>query len=215
MLIRYNGHSEFLIEGAGGLRILTDPYDPRIPFPQVKQSADVVTISHEHADHCYLDKLLNEPIIVRGTGRHEPVKGLSILGIASFHDDAGGSKRGLNTIFVLEMEDLRICHLGDLGAMPDEAGLKALQKLDVLMLPVGGTYTLDAKEAAALVKLIKPRVIIPMHYKRGAQGLQSIAPAEGFLKEMAPLIASEQPMLRITRPDISEAAPLVLLTPQA
>ena len=116
MLIRYHGHSEFLIEGAGGLRILTDPFDPRIPFPQKRVKVDIVTISHEHLDHCYTDKLLGEPRQVRGPGAHEPAEGLRILGVDSFHDDARGSKRGHNTIFILSLEGLRLAHLGDLGS---------------------------------------------------------------------------------------------------
>lgn len=215
MLIRYHGHSEFLIEGAGGLRILTDPYDPRIPFPQKEVQADVVTISHEHLDHCYTDKLLGEPMLVRGPGSHAPREGLSILGIDSYHDDAQGQKRGHNTIFIIQLEGLRIAHLGDLGAPPEAAGMEALRGADILMVPVGGTYTLDALEAAALVRQLQPRIVIPMHYKRGEQGLQNIGAADGFLAAMAPLQASEQPLLRVVQEDISEAPPLVLLTPQA
>lgn len=214
MLIRYHGHSEFLIEGAGGLRILTDPFDPRIPFPQKRVKVDIVTISHEHLDHCYTDKLLGEPRQVRGPGAHEPAEGLRILGVDSFHDDARGSKRGHNTIFILSLEGLRLAHLGDLGAPPDEAGMAALRGLDLLLVPVGGTYTLDANEAAKLIKELQPRVVIPMHYKRGEQGLQNIGAADAFLAAMAPLQASEQPMLRITREDIGEVPPLVLLTPE-
>lgn len=211
MLIRYHGHSQFLMETEKGQRILTDPFDPRVPYPQKEVAADLVTISHGHGDHGYLEKVRGKPAVLRELGRHEPLPGVVVYGYHSYHDDKQGALRGENTIYVFETEGLRLAHLGDLGDSPDKEATAALMGAEVLMLPVGGTYTLDAKGAAALCRALRPRIIIPMHYKKGDQGFQHIGTLEMFLSELKPLSPSFQPLLRITREDVGEAAPLVVL----
>lgn len=211
MLIKYHGHSEFLLETEEGLRILLDPFDPNIPFAYREVEADIVTCSHEHADHNHIEKVKGNPIVIKGLGSHKPAADVAITGYPSFHDDVQGAKRGKNTIYLVHMEGLRIAHLGDLGALPDENTLRMLQGVGVLLIPVGGTYTIDAQEAAALAKRLDARVTIPMHYKKDHQGLQSISSADGFLQAMLPLTPSSQPLLRITHQDIGEAPRLVLL----
>lgn len=211
MLIRYHGHAEFLMETEKGQRILTDPFDPRVPYPQKEVAAELVTISHGHDDHGYLTKVKGAPAVLRERGEHEPLQGVSITGWPSYHDDQQGALRGENTIYVFEAEGLRVAHAGDLGSEPNAQAMAALQGLDILMLPVGGTYTLDASQAAALCRKIRPRIIIPMHFKKGEQGFQHIGTLEMFLDKLAPMSPSFQPLLRVTKEDISEAAPLVVL----
>lgn len=211
MLITYHGHSEFLLETESGLRILTDPFDPKVPFPYRETTADIVTVSHEHHDHCHLEKVKGKPVVVRGVASFCPAPGATITGYPSFHDDQQGALRGANTIFVIEAEGLRLAHLGDLGAFPSEEVIAGLKDLDVLMVPVGGTYTLDAERAAAFTRRLAPHIIIPMHYKEGKRGLQNIGQADIFLHALAPMLPSRQPLLRVTKEDISEAAGLVVL----
>ncbi|NLC32946.1 MAG: MBL fold metallo-hydrolase [Clostridiales bacterium] len=211
MLITYHGHSEFLLETEGGLRILLDPFNPDIPFAYREVEADIVTCSHDHADHNHIQKVKGHPIVINELGFHSPADEVGITGYPSFHDDVQGAKRGKNTIYLIQIEGLRIVHLGDLGALPDEKTLQMLKSADVLLIPVGGTYTIAAPEAAALAKRLNARITIPMHYKKGTQGLQNISSAEGFIQAMLPLIPSQQPLLRITHQDIGEAPRLVLL----
>lgn len=211
MLIRYHGHAQFLLETGDGLRILTDPFPQEVPWPYFEVQADVVTSSHDHFDHCHFDKVRGEPAIVNDLEQRRVAPGVTITGYPSFHDEVEGTKRGPNTIYLIQAEGLRVAHLGDLGALPVENVLTALEGVDVLLIPVGGTYTLDAEQAALLVKRLKPKVTIPMHFKKGEQGFQNIDPADAFLRAMLPLQPSHQPLLRVTKGDISEAPPLVVL----
>ena len=211
MLITYHGHSEFMLETEEGLRILLDPYDPSVPFPFHEVEADIVTCSHEHADHNYIEKVRGKPIIIKDLGLQKTAPNITITGYPSFHDEVQGAKRGTNIIYVIQAEKLRIAHLGDLGAMPDENTLSALQGVDVLLVPVGGTYTINAMQAAELAKRLNARITIPMHYKKDDEGLQNIGSVDGFLEAMLPLTPTNQPLLRITHQDIGEAPRLVYL----
>lgn len=211
MLITYHGHSEFMLETEEGLRILLDPYDPSVPFPFHKVEADIVTCSHEHADHNYIEKIRGKPIVIKSLGLQKPTANITITGYPSFHDEVKGKERGKNTIYLIQAESLRIAHLGDLGAQPDDDTLSALQGVDVLLVPVGGTYTINAVQAAAIAKRLNARITIPMHFKKDLEGLQNIASVDGFFEAMLPLVPSMQPLLRITHEDIGEAPRLVYL----
>ena len=168
------GHACFALE-AENYRILLDPYAPGyVPgLGMVKTSANKVLCSHQHADHAW------QGIPVPLNEIHCP---FTITAIPSFHDDAMGSKRGLNTIHVIEYNGLRVAHLGDLGHMPEEELEKKLTGLDVLLIPIGGTYTLSAAQAAELTKRLKPRMTIPMHYRKGSQGYEVLQTVEEFLQ---------------------------------
>lgn len=211
MLIRYHGHSEFLLETEGGLRLLTDPFNEAVPYPCRETRADIVTVSHDHFDHSFLDKVKGSPRVLRGAGSHIPAPGIRVTGFPSFHDDRQGALRGPNTIFMIEAEGLRVVHLGDLGALPDGSVTEALRGADLLLLPVGGTYTLDAGQAAQYARLIAPRVVIPMHYRDGGRGFQNIQSIDTFLSAAEPLTPSRQPLLRVTGEDVAQAPRLVVL----
>ncbi len=185
MKLKWLGHSAFLITADTGTRIITDPYVPgaydnAVGYKRIGERADVVTVSHEHPDHCGSANLPGNPQVLKGNGPWT-IAGMKISGIDTFHDKSGGRERGRNTVFVYEVDNLRIVHLGDLGHILDEATLKALGRVDVLLIPVGGVFTIDAREAEKLTELIKPRVVIPMHYKTPRLGFQ-IEGVDGFLR---------------------------------
>ena len=140
-----------------------DPYDPATGYALGSVEADVVTCSHFHHDHHYTAAAAGDPVVIDKPGRHE-VKGLTITGIPTWHDAEQGLRRGANTVFVIEVDGMRAVHLGDLGHMPGEAELAAIGRPDVLFAPVGGIYTIDAQQALSLAGIVKPRVMIPMHY---------------------------------------------------
>ena len=183
MKISWIGHACFLIEAKEG-RLVTDPFAAKVPYPFPKITADVVTVSHEHHDHNAVERVLGEPAAIRGVGAHR-AGGLDILGVASSHDASGGSQRGENTIFAFTLEGLRLAHLGDLGAPLDEAQRAALRGVQVVFLPVGGTYTIDAATAAAVVhQLPDVRLVFPMHYRTQRIADWPIAPVDEFLRTM-------------------------------
>jgi len=164
MKITWLGHACFLIE-ADGRRIVTDPYGEKVPYDLPATDADLVTVSHGHADHNAVGRIGGSPAIVQATGTLE-AGGVTLRGIASFHDNERGAKRGENILYLFELEGLRLAHLGDLGAPLDAAQKEALSEVDVVLCPVGGTYTIDAQQAAELASgLPRLRVLIPMHYK--------------------------------------------------
>ena len=178
MDITYIGHSSFKIRTKSAT-VITDPFDPAstgIKFPP--QEADIVTISHDHADHNYLEKISGYKKVVAGPGEYE-IMGISIIGISTFHDDKEGRERGKNTIYVYEAEGLRIVHLGDLGHALSESQIEALGEVDILMIPVGGVYTIGPKEASDLVSAVEPYFVISMHF-----GGDKLQPLEAFLKEV-------------------------------
>lgn len=162
--IRWLGHSCFYITSDNGTRILTDPFAESVGYRLPDVEADIVTVSHNHYDHNNTRIVKGQFKIFNNSGSFEH-KGVQIKGISSFHDDVKGSKRGGNIIFVLNVDDVRICHLGDLGHVIDESTASEIGQIDVLLVPVGGTFTVDAQKAREVIELIKPGTIIPMHYK--------------------------------------------------
>jgi L-ascorbate metabolism protein UlaG (beta-lactamase superfamily) len=170
MNIQYYGHSCFKITtkptGRGGddVIIFLDPFDKSIGLRPPQGIADLVLVSHDHKDHNNIQAIKGNPQIVNIPGEYS-IKGVSITGISSYHDEKEGMERGLNTIYILESEELKICHLGDLGCDLNEKQLEKISGSDIVMIPIGGKYTIGAKKAVALIKKIEPAIIIPMHYK--------------------------------------------------
>ncbi len=167
MKIKWLGHSCFLITSNAGLKIITDPYESGgdMHYGKVKEQSDIVTISHRHFDHSYTGDMPGTPEIVEGPGK-QTVRGMKFEGIASYHDPFRGSKRGDNTIFCFDVDSIRLCHCGDLGHTLDDATLKALGRIDILMIPMGGPpFTIDLDEVAEICNKARPLVILPMHYK--------------------------------------------------
>ena len=162
MLIRWIGHSCFRLTMNDGATVVTDPFDGSVGYERPRGHVDLVTISHEHFDHNHIGALEPETVI-RDAG-HFPGK-VAVTGFASFHDDAHGAKRGPNVMFLIEGDGARVLHLGDLGHDLSDAQIAAFGRVDALLVPVGGVYTIDARQAAALARRIGARVTVPMHYK--------------------------------------------------
>lgn len=183
MTITWYGQSCFRLESKD-IRVLIDPFSKDIGLREVKINDTIVLVTHDHFDHNNLKDAENSSFVIRGPGEYEK-SGVQIVGVQSYHDSAEGSERGLNTMYVIKIEDVKICHLGDLGQheLTDDQ-VEMIGGVDILMIPVGGTYTIDGKEAVGIVKQIDPKIIIPMHYK--VPGLTvKLDGVEAFLKEIA------------------------------
>ena len=214
MLITYHGHSEFYLEGASGFTLLTDPYDAHVGYPMGEYRADAVTVSHGHGDHNYTAKATGTPAIIDQAGEWYPAPEVKITAIPSVHDDTGGTKRGPNLIMKIEMEGLTLVHLGDQGAPLTAEQIKAIGQADVLMIPIGGFYTIDAKTAYEAVQAVKPRMVIPMHYKTAVNAEWPITDEKPFLRLMGAEGVSPMPLLRVTKQDLSEQPALALMQPR-
>jgi len=185
MKIKWYGHAAFLITSSQGLKIITDPYESgayggQLAYGKIRDQADIALTSHDHADHNDTNSLPGSPMIVKGAGT-KSIKGMSFKGIATYHDPSKGSERGSNTIFAFSVDGIKICHLGDLGHVLSEKEIAEIGPVDILLIPVGGYFTIDSKEAAKVGEQISPKVLIPMHFKTEKCGFP-IAPVDDFLK---------------------------------
>lgn len=170
MEIVYLGHSSFKIIGKD-LSVVSDPFDSKkVGIEMPKVGADVVTISHDHLDHNNKSAIKGDFVCFDTPGEYE-IKGAEIIGIESDHDASGGAERGKNTIFIYQIDGVHVCHLGDLGTGLSSEQLEKMDGVDVLMIPVGGTYTIDAKAAAKVISEIEPKIVIPMHFRIGNKSL--------------------------------------------
>lgn len=205
MEIKYLGHASFLIKSKSG-QLLTDPFDPQmvgIKLPKIEP--DVITISHHHQDHNYVVGVSGHPLVIDLPGEYEK-KGFRIFGYRSFHDKRNGAERGENILFKIESEGIKILHCGDLGLIPEDKFLDSLGEVDILLVPVGGYYTIDAKEAVSLARKIEPAIIIPMHYRtkqHNPQIFEKIAPIDDFLREINQT-SELQDKLVIKKEDLAE-----------
>lgn len=195
MVITWYGQSCFKIQ-SGETVLITDPFDKAIGLTPPRGQVNVVTISHSHYDHNNVESLAAaNPFIIEGPGEYE-VKGINILGVASFHDAKEGKERGKNTAYIIEMEGIKICHLGDIGqAKLTNEQLELIDGIDILMVPVGGIYTVNGEEAADIINQIEPKIVIPMHYKIPGLTIK-LDGVEEFLKEMGS--SKVQPVEKLT-----------------
>ncbi|PWM61385.1 MAG: MBL fold metallo-hydrolase [Clostridia bacterium] len=164
MILKWLGHSCFLLTSDSGMRVLMDPCAPKTGYTIAPVEVDAVTASHDHYDHNYFEAALGDPIRITEPGMHE-VHGVHIMGIPTWHDKEHGAKRGRNIMFLVEMDGIRLLHAGDLGHLPDEAAIAAAGRVDVLLAPIGGVFTIDGEEAKKLAEMLHPKVFVPMHYK--------------------------------------------------
>jgi L-ascorbate metabolism protein UlaG (beta-lactamase superfamily) len=185
MKIKWYGHAAFLITSDEGIRIIIDPYEPgafggQLSYGKIKDPADIVLTSHDHADHNYTTDLPGNPQVEKGSGSRT-IKGILTKGIATYHDPSKGSERGANTVYTIKVDGIQLCHLGDLGHFLSDRELAEIGPVDILLIPVGGFFTIDPKEATRVAEQIRPRILIPMHFKTQKCGFP-IAPVEDFLK---------------------------------
>ena len=204
MKITWIGHACFLVEGRD-VRVMTDPYDEHIPYKAPSFPTDVVTVSHEHSDHNAVDRVPGSPEVVRGPGEHT-AHGIKFTGIATFHDEEQGKKRGPNTIFTFAVDGITLAHFGDLGHPLTSQQIAELSKVEVAMIPVGGYFTIDAAQAANIVgQLPHVRVIIPMHYKTDVLGTDfPIDPVDKFVAQMQNIVEIGSAEVTLMRGDLPE-----------
>lgn len=212
MIITWQGHSCFKIQdkvGLDGITLVTDPYDKKIGLKLPNFEADIVTISHDHYDHNNVSGLRGKPYIIDRAGEYD-VKGILIEGIDSYHDEKDGKERGKNLIYRFVIDEINIAHLGDLGHALGNGQLEKLAGIDILLVPVGGNYTIDAKQAVSIISQIQPRIIIPMHYK--VKNLKvDIEGVDKFIKELG-IKPTEEEKLKINKKDLpAEDMELVIL----
>lgn len=211
MTITWFGQSCFRIEAKEG-SILIDPFSPDVGLRPPKVKDDVVLVTHHHYDHDHVENAGPETLVIDTPGEYER-KGIAVRGISSFHDKARGTERGLNTIYVITAEDMTVCHLGDFGeATLSDEQVEAIGDVDVLLVPVGGTYTMDGKEAASAAAQIEPKIVVPMHYKVPGLTIDLDGP-EKFVKEIG-LTPEKTDKLKVARKTLPvEEMKLVVLTP--
>jgi len=205
MVITWYGQSCFKIQ-SGETVLFTDPFCKEIGLTPPRGQANIVTVSHQHSDHNNYDSLTGDPLVIKGPGEYE-AKGINIKGVLSFHDNKEGKERGTNTIYIIDVEGIKICHLGDLGQekLTDEQ-IDEIDGVDILMVPVGGTVTLGGEEAVEVINQIEPRLIIPMHYKiSGLTGLSTkLDGVDVFLKEMGTGKKEAQDKLTLKKKDLPQ-----------
>ncbi len=208
MEISWLGHSCFRIKGRHAT-VITDPYSPDSGYSLGKPTADIVTVSHQHPGHSYLEGIGGEPRPVTGPGEYE-ISGVLIIGIATFHDAERGEKNGRNTIYLMEIDEVSVCHLGDLGHVLTSDQVEQIDNVDVLLLPVGGVSTINAPMAAEVVRQLEPKAVVPMHYQTEALN-RELAPVDRFLKEMGLKEVTSQPKLSFTKANLPISTQVFLL----
>ena len=216
MEITYLGHSSFRIKTKRAT-LITDPFDPdMVGLKFQKVNSDIVTVSHSHKDHNRSDLVVDKRMVIEGPGEYE-LMGVSIVGFPTYHDDKKGEERGTNTVYLIEIDDLKIVHLGDLGHKLNDGIIEEIGTLDILMVPVGGVYTIDFKIATEIVRSIEPSVIIPMHYcipGKSSETFTKVSEVGDFLKEVG-LPVEEMDKLVIKKADLLEGeSKVVVLKPK-
>lgn len=215
MKVKWLGHASMLLTSSDGTRVVTDPYEAGVfglDYAPIDVEADIVTVSHDHADHNNVSAVKGNPAVVQGSGVHH-AGGVTFEGIGCYHDDSSGSERSANTIFCFSLDSIRVCHLGDLGhplRLEDEA---QITHVDVLLIPVGGSFTIDARTAADVCRRLNPRVIIPMHYRNERCAGFPVAGVEDFLALMDNVRRSGGSEVDLRRDSLPDAGEVVVLEP--
>jgi len=177
--VTWLGQSCFRLRGKNAV-VVTDPFPPAVG-PKLRLESNLVTVSHPHENHSHVASV-KDAYVIEGPGEYE-VAGITVRGLPTYHDGQQGAEHGRNTVYVIELDDVRVCHLGDLGHSLDDRALETIGNVDVLLVPVGGGTSLDGAKAAEVVRQVEPRYVVPMHF--GHPSLRTeLAPVERFLNEM-------------------------------
>jgi len=211
MKIKWLAHAAFLITAGDGTRIITDPYETSesLRYGEITEAADIVTVSHEHGDHNNVGAVKGNPQVVKGDAE---AKGIKIRAVATAHDDKSGGERGPNTIFCFEIDGIRVCHAGDLGHLLSAKQVAAIGPVDVLMVPVGGFFTIDASAATKVCQQLNPKVIVPMHFKTEKLAFP-IQDAEGFLEGKDNVTRAAGSEIELTKDTLPASPQIILLQP--
>jgi L-ascorbate metabolism protein UlaG (beta-lactamase superfamily) len=211
--VTWLGHGCFRLRGRGAA-VVTDPYPPAIGLKLARMDAEVLTVSHDHDNHSYTQVVRDGAYEIHGPGEYE-VAGVSVIGVPTYHDAEKGKKEGRNTVYLIEIDDVRVCHLGDLGHKLDDSEAEAVASPDVLLVPVGGRTTISAAQAAEVVRQLEPRYVVPMHY--AIPGLKvELDTIDRFLKEMGVTSSEPQPKLSVQKSSVAEyETKVVVLEPKA
>lgn len=213
MDIKYIGHASFLIKGKEAA-VITDPFDPKmigLKFPPI--SADIITISHQHQDHNCSQLVSGNPLVIVHGGEYEK-QGVRITGISVFHDNKQGVERGKNVLYKIEIDDIAILHCGDLGHQLSDEVVEELGSIDILMIPVGGVYTIDAKGACEIVQHIEPSIIIPMHYndpRLNQETLGGLSRVSDFIHAMGVVQSASEKKLTIKKETLTKETKVIVL----
>jgi L-ascorbate metabolism protein UlaG (beta-lactamase superfamily) len=199
MEITWLGHSCFRLRGKDAT-VVMDPAGKETGYSISRPTADIVTVSHEHPAHANVSGVAGSPRVIKGPGEFE-VSEVLIMGIPTYHDDEKGAKLGKNTAYVIELDEVRVCHLGDIGHVPTPEQVEEMSGVDILLAPVGGGNAIDARQAAEVVSMLEPKLVIPMHYQTPAEKQKELEPLDRFLKEVGAKNANDerQPKLSVTR----------------
>ena len=213
MKVKWLGHATFLITSDEGTKIITDPYQPGmfgLNYDKIEEAADIVVVSHDHPDHNYVEGVPGEPQVVRGSGSHK-VKGIEFKGIPSYHDESSGSERGANDMFCFTVNGVRVCHAGDLGHTLSDRQAADIGEVDVLIIPIAGTYTIDAAAANKVVDQVKPRVVIPMHFKTDKCPSFPVTDVEPFLAGKTDVKRMDTSEVEFKKEELPTATEIVVL----
>jgi L-ascorbate metabolism protein UlaG (beta-lactamase superfamily) len=215
MKIQWLGHACFLLASESGLRIITDPYTAGVfglEYKPPTETADIVTVSHDHADHNNVADVKGNPQVVQGIGSKE-AKGVQFKGVASAHDESSGKERGSNTIFCFALDGVSVCHLGDLGHDLTDQAVADIGGVDVLLVPVGGNFTIDAAVAEKVCQKLAPKIVIPMHFKNDRCPGFPVAGVEEFTRGRQPVKVSEGTEVEIKKEQLPAATETIVLQP--
>ena len=208
MEISWLGHSCFVIKGKGKT-LITDPCHPSLGYSLGNPKADIATVSHFHPGHGYVEGIVNNPKQIKKPGEYE-IEGIFIIGIATFHDNDRGRIRGKNTIYLIEMDGITLCHLGDLGHLLNPQTEEELGPIDILFLPVGEISTLTINMATETIKQLNPHILIPMHYKTDALDI-NLEPVDKFLRKVGIQEIGVESKLSITQSSLPDSTKFVVL----
>ena len=208
MEITWLGHSCFLIRGKEKT-IITDPCHPDLGYRLGEPKADIVTLSHFHPGHSYIEGVANDPKQIKSPGEYE-IGGTFITGVASFHDNKKGTLRGNNTIYIIEIDGITLCHLGDLGHPLDSHLVEEIGDIDILFLPVGEVSTIPIDTAVEIVRQLEPPIVIPMHYKTEAF-TGNLSPVNKFLDKMRIKWLESKPKLSVTASSLPTTTQTIVL----
>jgi L-ascorbate metabolism protein UlaG (beta-lactamase superfamily) len=218
MQIEYCGHSCFKfstkpLADQDKVTAVIDPFGKKLGIKPPRGNADLVLVTHEHYDHNDTSSLKGDFFLINNPGEYS-FRGISIIGLQTYHDDQGGKLRGLNTIYIIESEDFRICHLGDLGHLLEKNQLDKIGEVDVLMVPVGGKYTIGPQEAVKIMRSIEPSMVIAMHYNVPGLKVEGLGGVDDFYKELGVKPQEKLTKLKLKKGKLEEGeTDVVELTP--